>query len=312
MKTASIIVSLYLTICPIKAMGQISPYIHQGGIGDTLPQQNDFMNPPLFDGVFPYRPVSDWVGEKLIFLPSPKDNLLDYFYEKQKEHNARIGQICTVKIVTFNENLRIPSLSKWEIIVEMDNTNELLTLASYGGAFDGVALKADIDSARARWLGDTLWYRGCYLETMNSDGVNSLFQIKRFSPLVVKDIVCGYGPPTRFILETYDGKVGYRDIYVSASNWSSLSDEDISESIFVFAFKLADPRKASKWSKSVWQAIEECEIFVGMTTTQVQMSIGIAEDENTTITSTGKSEQWVYPNNVYLYFEGGILKTIQK
>jgi len=87
--------------------------------------------------------------------------------------------------------------------------------------------------------------------------------------------------------------------------------------MFDFEFFLSDPRKGppfskKPWKKKVWQAIEESSVFVGMTQLQVMLAIGSAKDKNSTITATGKHEQWVYPEGMYLYFDGDTLKTIQR
>ena len=50
---------------------------------------------------------------------------------------------------------------------------------------------------------------------------------------------------------------------------------------------------------------------IGMTKNECIMSWGEPESINPTITSNGKSEQWVYSNSQYLYFENGILTAIQ-
>ena len=53
-------------------------------------------------------------------------------------------------------------------------------------------------------------------------------------------------------------------------------------------------------------------VSIGMTQEEVlQSSWGKPEDINKTITKYGTREQWVYGNNNYLYFEDGILVTIQ-
>ena len=53
-------------------------------------------------------------------------------------------------------------------------------------------------------------------------------------------------------------------------------------------------------------------VNIGMTKQQVLDSMwGEPEKINKTTTAYGTSEQWVYPNNNYLYFENGILTAIQ-
>lgn len=66
-----------------------------------------------------------------------------------------------------------------------------------------------------------------------------------------------------------------------------------------------------KWSRKAVDAILSEKVYIGMTKEQALMSWGRPADINTTITKYGKSEQWVYGNDCYLYFEGNRLTSIQ-
>lgn len=70
------------------------------------------------------------------------------------------------------------------------------------------------------------------------------------------------------------------------------------------------------WSEQVWKDIRDGKIRLGMDAQAVLLSWGAPDDTNTTTTQYGKHEQWVYEgyslsDNDYLYFEDGILTTIQ-
>ena len=52
---------------------------------------------------------------------------------------------------------------------------------------------------------------------------------------------------------------------------------------------------------------------IGMTTEEVENSEwGKPNDINTTITNYGTSEQWVYGNGRYIYFDDGVVTAIQE
>lgn len=53
-------------------------------------------------------------------------------------------------------------------------------------------------------------------------------------------------------------------------------------------------------------------VWIGMTKEMALISWGNPEDINVTITNYGRDEQWVYGSGRYLYFDDGILTTIQK
>jgi len=56
----------------------------------------------------------------------------------------------------------------------------------------------------------------------------------------------------------------------------------------------------------------ESKVWIGMTKEMALESWGKPEDINVTITNYGRDEQWVHGSGQYLYFDDGILTTIQK
>lgn len=54
------------------------------------------------------------------------------------------------------------------------------------------------------------------------------------------------------------------------------------------------------------------EVWIGMSDKMAKASIGSPESINTTITIGNVHEQWVYPQERYLYFDNGILTAIQE
>jgi hypothetical protein len=70
--------------------------------------------------------------------------------------------------------------------------------------------------------------------------------------------------------------------------------------------------RARGWPASVTQAAVDKKVIIGMTTEQVVAAWGRPYNINETITARGKSEQWVYGSGQYLYFDNGVLKTIQR
>lgn len=77
----------------------------------------------------------------------------------------------------------------------------------------------------------------------------------------------------------------------------------------VFTTQEADNYK-KRFGIEKFNLILEGKVRIGMTKEMCKLSWGEPKDINVTITSGSKSEQWVYDDN-YLYFENGILTTIQ-
>ena len=85
--------------------------------------------------------------------------------------------------------------------------------------------------------------------------------------------------------------------------------DDINKAYFVFSLPYSDELKA-KFGESDWLRIVSGILWLGMTKEMCEISWGKPDDINSTITSYGTNEQWVYTDN-YLYFENGILVTMQ-
>ncbi len=67
----------------------------------------------------------------------------------------------------------------------------------------------------------------------------------------------------------------------------------------------------SKYAAPIAVAIYEKRVWITMTANEAKESWGQPNDINRTITEKNTSEQWVYNNGRYLYFDNGILTTIQ-
>lgn len=77
-----------------------------------------------------------------------------------------------------------------------------------------------------------------------------------------------------------------------------------------------DDAQARAQAEKLQSAIENKRVFRGMTADQVIRSWGKPDKINSTITSSGKSEQWIYErgsigNTQYLYMDNGILSSMQ-
>lgn len=73
-----------------------------------------------------------------------------------------------------------------------------------------------------------------------------------------------------------------------------------------------DTVEGKKYSEYKRQLATKPDARIGMTTNQIlnKSNWGKPNDINTTIDSSGKSEQWIYGNGEYLYFKNGKLTSI--
>jgi hypothetical protein len=66
-----------------------------------------------------------------------------------------------------------------------------------------------------------------------------------------------------------------------------------------------------KLKQEVTKHIQEHTVSIGMTAEECRSALGYPVQKNKTTTASGTSEQWVYSGNRFLYFEAGILTTVQ-
>jgi len=293
-------------VIPFNVTYAQNSYIHKESIGkSTTPSV-------IKKEAFAFYPISSWVGKRFIFLPSPK-SLQKSGYQSFKggdgeyghpSYNKYVGRIA--KVVSVNKEQ-----SLYNVQFVMEDDGHRLTATAYSENIWDIALIADIDNARSKWLDKTLWYAGNKLVTYNEDTEKfGSVNVKKYLPVKVTDIVLGWfeHQPIRFILQTSSGKEGFRDINLSGTNTSNRLRDNVR---FKDYFLTKDPRKTYKWPDKVWSSIERESVFIGMTAKQARMGWGKPKTINKTTSNNTISEQWVYSSGSYLYFENGVLTTIQ-
>jgi hypothetical protein len=253
--------------------------------------------------LFPFRPMSDWQGQRFIFLPCPKpleNGAYDDFSgtPKRKNYAGRILKVVSVSDFGGRVHLEF----------ELEDTGERLRARTLPNkeSVKGLLLVTDLEQARQQWTGQTLWCKQRVLTTYDeaSDTLGTL-TIKRYAPLKVREVKPGWDEekPLRFVLQTSDGKQGFLDVNLSGTN---VYQEVRHLSRFEDCFFTEDPRLKYRWPASVWHAIEQNRVVTGMTQEQVRLSWG--EPDKTARTATG--EQWTFPAGV-LTFSKGILTGIR-
>lgn len=78
------------------------------------------------------------------------------------------------------------------------------------------------------------------------------------------------------------------------------------------AFQFNNPKlNYPKISASTWSLIQKGKVVSGMSKKECELSWGVPQKINRTISGNILSEQWVYSTSSYLYFKNGVLTTIQ-
>ncbi len=261
---------------------------------------------------FPTIPESDWAGMRLMILPQPEP-LQHFGYQELYRDTDKAytplrcgdyaGRIVRVRGIGHGRAANGEVFDEAEL--QLEDTKQIIHGDIDQGCMNDVGPVPDLEAARKRYLGRILWYSDDTLK--NGDRT---LKIKQYLPVRVTRIDPGwYAPvPIRFIVQTKDGRQGYVDVHMSDTNVPARLQ---SRSRFEDTFLETDPRKTYAWSPKVWRAIENREVFVGMTAQQVRMSWGDPK-ETDTLSSAGNLQKWVYEGRHLLTLKNGRLITIRR
>ncbi|HYE75522.1 MAG TPA: hypothetical protein VEF04_19425 [Blastocatellia bacterium] len=139
--------------------------------------------------------------------------------------------------------------------------------------------------------------------------------MRRYSPVRVLDIVVSTDKqaPLRFILQTEEGKQGFIDASLGSSQ---IDPEAPLDRRFNSLFLTEDPHITYKWNTGVWSLIAEKRVRLGMTSEQVEMSLGLPRGIVTTQLDGTVTEQWTYgttrTGRRFLTFQNRVLTEIQQ
>ena len=199
-----------------------SSYVREDSIGKVREKPKKIIRR---DG-FSFRPIDSWEGERFVFLPTVKDLIYEYMslyigneVTKHPNYKSYVGRIAIVTDVRMD-----PAHGGWIVTFEMEDTCECLRAnVGHSSIIEGVAPVADIDRARERWLGKTLWCNRHFEELRTYDAEKQEFgfvKVEESSPVEVIDIVAGWFNdwPVRFICRTPSGQIGYTDLNLSGTN----------------------------------------------------------------------------------------------
>lgn len=290
-----------------------SQYVRDGSIGKTNVEAPTNNWPQ-----FRYIPSEEWVGKRVIFLPQPAQ-LRQYGYMSFRGGNGQFGQPTyaeaagkigrIVAIARGQLGLHLPEVS---IQLEGSGVRYVGTMAS--DTLRDIAFLDEIDQAKKELTGKTLWSLTSGRDQIQTyddlTGSYGSVKVKKFSSVKVTDVIVGWedSSPIRLIVQTETGEEGFADVCISGTNISKTLaalthiDRD---------FSLVDPKKAFPWPESIWNAIQDEKVSLGMTPEQVRMSWGEPKSIEQTVTAAGKSEQWVFGPATFVYFTGGLVSGVQ-
>ncbi len=281
---------------------------------------------------FPTVPETQWVGLRLVILPQskalqhygyqelyedPKENAAqEYAPLRYEDYAGKIVQVTGIGRGNLPNGDHVD-----EADLQLEGEKKLIHGDIDQGCMMDVAPASDLENARKLYLGKTLWLASDHLSTYNpekdaaaapgSADWHEAFQkvpIKQFSPVKVLDVVPGWysSAPVRFVVQGEAGTQGYVDVHMSDTNVpANLRAVDRFEETFL----TSDPRLAYAWPPKVWSAVENKQVFPGMTAQQVRLSWG-APKEVQKPAGESNAEQWVYDPSHVLTLKQGILQDV--
>lgn len=279
---------------------------------------------------FPTIPESSWTGQRFILLPQSRAvqhyGYQEMYRDTDKEfvplpYDEFAGRV--VQVVGIEQGHGPNGETLDEADLQLEDDKKTIHGDIDGGCMDDVAPLADLETARTLYRGRILWLASDHVSTYDaakdvSDSPAALalheaFQqvkIKQYSPVRVLDVVPGWyaSAPVRFIVRDEATKAtGYVDVHMSNTN---VPKDLQAVSRFGDMFLESDPRAAYPWPAKVWTAIENKEVFDGMTALQVQMSWGAPKAIRRA--NGDQIEQWAYASSYTLTLKNGVLTGIAK
>ncbi len=199
-----------------------------------------------------FRPISSWVGERFVFLAKPYERLRKLGYKNFQvgnelyecpSYSEYVGK--TAKVVSFQE-----LHDHWEVEFEMEDGGQRVLASAWSGGINGIAPAEDINNARDRWLGKTLWYKNGSIRAYSEDTEKSdSIHLRKYSRVKVVDVVAGWehSTPVRFVVQTSTGERGFVDMAWSGTNSYEYARKhsDRFETLFI----TEDPMKSGRHPK---------------------------------------------------------------
>lgn len=280
-------------------------------------------------------PVEQWVGKEFVFLVlekyfrdqgysnfSLRESSID-FGESDTEletlghlrYDKFVGK--TIKVLKFGQDSKT-SLLKVITFIEESSGLKIYGHMISDGHIDGIVLSDDLSKAKVRWLGKAIYSKNKFIRTYSqeTDEYGDI-NVRMDEPLKVIDIwpgvsssmVSSYPENIWIIVETSQKKKGFLSTGFSWTNTDQIfwSNKRPWEKI-LFEF---NPREKYRWTNEIWNLINNSKVRIGMNEEQVKLSWGAPYTINDTVYKDQRSDQWVYEDRAYLYFENGLLTAIQ-
>jgi hypothetical protein len=272
-----------------------------------------------------------WIGKRIHFSFDPKDATIrsdfykipsfsrldssDYLIHEYMRQNLEDHSAVIVNAFTESNGEGM-----WWKFIDEQNGNSVW----YRDRLDKINgirhayFDDDFIDFRSKYLDKPIWTNNktelLYISSWETR--DKYVRVKNIEKYIIYDLIrnikfSGQLYPLVLLLKTDNNEICYFPFAVNPV-WQMF--RDTIKGHLEYSFYFVNPFTDKKWAKKTIEAIKERKVFIGMTKEQVKLSWGRPENINRTISSYGVSEQWIYgalPNAKYLYFENGVLRSIQ-
>jgi hypothetical protein len=260
--------------------------------------------------------LAQWAGQDFTFLPltAVEDAGYDIYTEDQAAQGFRGDRSVRIpyaehvgKRVTVTQIAAFPAgenIEEYMVHMTVNDTGEKLVGRTMHGQLGGLVLTADLDNARQKFLGKTVYPKFRQLAGVYVDGVmQPAVTTKIGSPVTVLEIYAGNQSqePIGLLVSVN----GTKAILPLAYSWTNSPVTPWTQSApWEEALFMENPRVTFGGSEDLWKQIETGNIAVGMNKGQVRLSWGkpFQSEENDSV--------WIYGTDK-LIFDGDTLQSIE-
>lgn len=175
---------------------------------------------------FETKSITEWVDERFVFLgrdPSLRKYGYQLIYPAGQmigtlPYDGYVGKVVRVTGVTPSST-RVSG--SFNVMMVVEETGERLRALASGETVRGLGPAADIERARALYVGKTLWRDAGALQTFDEkSGRVSFVGVEPFDALKVVAVSAGWddSAPVRVVVRTPAGAEGFVDVNFSGTN----------------------------------------------------------------------------------------------
>ncbi|MBN1130558.1 MAG: hypothetical protein JXA71_16315 [Chitinispirillaceae bacterium] len=270
--------------------------------------------------------IESWPGERFILREKPA-LYCSYGYElytcpkldscrgvvdtavETKRHRVKCGVFDNAAFTVTSVE---PRGAEWLVVFRHEATDRALYARTVAGELPEFSYGKDLDGARKRWVGATVYPARGFIFTIDSSAITTV-KVRIQDPLKVFEVRVGTTPlPAKslwLMVETADGRKGVIPLYYSWTNVKkelrhegNAWDDDIHEE---------NPAAAFHADSATWEMINVHHVRQGMTRDQVRLSWGRPVKRETGAYQGAERECWVYENQ-RLWFDEKELVAIEE